>query len=115
MISTLLFLLLLSQGIPNEQRLNQHRVTSRNSPAPEPGAENEKGRAPREPSRGALPVCLLRAAGARPATQSRPAAARASCTSPIVSILARTAATSSAVYGSKSAGRFASLPHAVIT
>ena len=42
MISTLLFLLLLSQGIPNERRLNQHRVTSRNSPAPEPGAENEK-------------------------------------------------------------------------
>lgn len=42
MISTLLFLLLLSEGIPNEQRLNQHRVTSRNSPAPEPGAENEK-------------------------------------------------------------------------
>jgi dienelactone hydrolase len=29
-----------SAQVPNEQRLNQHRVASRNSPAPEPGAEN---------------------------------------------------------------------------
>src|SRR6476620_2225998 len=29
-----------AQSIPVEQRRNYHRVTSRNSPAPEPGAEN---------------------------------------------------------------------------
>jgi dienelactone hydrolase len=28
--------------VPNHERLNQHRVSSRNSPAPEPGAENEQ-------------------------------------------------------------------------
>lgn len=32
---------LLGQQTPNEQRLNQHRVSSRNSPAPEPGAETQ--------------------------------------------------------------------------
>src|SRR5690242_5502658 len=31
-----------AQSLPAEQRHNYHRVTSRNSPAPEPGAENTR-------------------------------------------------------------------------
>lgn len=34
-------LLTAQSGVPGERRLNQHRVTSANSPAPEPGAEKE--------------------------------------------------------------------------
>jgi dienelactone hydrolase len=41
-LAALLFVTTLSAAdpVPNEQRVLQHRVTSRNSPAPEPGAEN---------------------------------------------------------------------------
>lgn len=34
-------ILLFADGMPVEQRLNQHRVSSKNSPAPEPGAETQ--------------------------------------------------------------------------
>ena len=42
LIAGLLILFPILGQIPNQQRLNQHRVSSRNSPAPEPGAETQQ-------------------------------------------------------------------------